>query len=52
MNPALLLQYFDHISKVNELMTLGDQIGTQLIITEADSCCLLEAVWHEDLAPV
>lgn len=43
----------DHhgVTKVDELMTLCDQLEAQLNTTEADSSRLLEAVLHEALAP-
>jgi type I restriction enzyme S subunit len=39
------------VAKVDELMSLCDQLETQLTTTEADSRRLLEAVLHEALAP-
>jgi type I restriction enzyme, S subunit len=39
------------VAKVDELMTLCDQLEAQLTTTEADSRRLLEAVLHEALAP-
>ncbi|MDD5321508.1 MAG: restriction endonuclease subunit S [Methylococcales bacterium] len=39
------------VAKVDELMTLCDQLETQLNTTETDSRRLLEAVLHEALAP-
>jgi type I restriction enzyme S subunit len=40
------------VTKVDELMTLCDQLETQLTSTAADSRRLLEAVLHEALLPV
>jgi len=40
------------VAKVDELMTLCDQLDAQLINTEADSHRLLEAVLREALMPV
>jgi type I restriction enzyme S subunit len=37
------------VAKVDELMTLCDQLDVQLTTTEADSRCLLDAVLHETL---
>ena len=39
------------VTRVDELMTLCDQLEAQLTATEADSRRLLEAVLHEALAP-
>jgi type I restriction enzyme S subunit len=39
------------VARVDELMTLCDQLETQLITIEADSRRLLEAVLHEALNP-
>jgi type I restriction enzyme S subunit len=39
------------VAKVDELMTLCDQLEAQLTATEADSRHLLEAVLHEALSP-
>lgn len=40
------------VAKVDELMTLCDQLETQITTTETDSRRLLEAVLHEALMPV
>ena len=39
------------VAKIDELMTLCDQLETQLNTTETDSRRLLEAVLHEALSP-
>jgi type I restriction enzyme S subunit len=39
------------VAKVDELVTLCDQLETQLDTTEADTRSLLEAILHEALAP-
>src|SRR5215813_6647598 len=46
-----LAEQYRIVAKVDELMTLCDQLEAQLTTTEADSVRLLEAVLHEALAP-
>ncbi|NOT12979.1 MAG: hypothetical protein HOP23_14280 [Methylococcaceae bacterium] len=55
MAPALIplppiAEQYRIVAKVDELMTLCDQLETQLNTTQADSRRLLEAVLHEALA--
>ena len=40
------------VAKVDELMTVCDQLESQMAVAQTESCRLLEAVLHEALAPV